>query len=233
MTELDVITRIVRCLQPLPLPHSALVIIVREIPERPGDWSARVTTVDYQFSFNTEGDIFYLLTIEISKEHRGQGIGGCLYWCCEELARHLGAVTVAMSASGWCVVGDMADAIVGDDTCETRLAYLLRHGYEQGATRSTAQKTLLPLPHATADGPSYRYYKRAKPFFNDLAYIRVNTLTGKGEMVAKDGEAEPLQDADHVVALGQKDGEWLEIHEVQAKELVLTAIKKKRKKVGK
>lgn len=67
---------------------------------------------------NLDCDIFYLLDIELAREHRGQGHGRALYLSVEEIARRMGAYQIRQTPSGKTGTG------------ETRHDYLLRHGWK-------------------------------------------------------------------------------------------------------
>lgn len=68
----------------------------------------------------TPGVVLYLLFIQVHPDYRGKGFGHQLYQCVIELARRFGCLQVRQTPSGGC-----------PETGESRLNYLLRHGWVQ------------------------------------------------------------------------------------------------------
>jgi len=71
------------------------------------------------FDVNIIDDVFYVLGIGLTKEHRGKGHGDALYRILENIARDAGCKKIQMNPSGKTQTG------------ETRKDYLLRRGYKE------------------------------------------------------------------------------------------------------
>ncbi len=66
---------------------------------------------------NIEGDVFYLLSIRLSLDLRGSGLGSQLYGVIERIAAAAGCHRIQQTPSGWVRTG------------ETRMDYLKRRGW--------------------------------------------------------------------------------------------------------
>lgn len=74
-------------------------------------------TKETYFHTNVDGDVLYLLTIQVAEHFRGRGYGDRLYDIVEDLAVDLGCREVRQTPSGWTT------------TKETRRSYLNRRGW--------------------------------------------------------------------------------------------------------
>lgn len=69
------------------------------------------------FDVNIIDDLFYLLSIQITKENRGKGLGLKLYNILEKIAKELNCNKIVQTPSGWTKTG------------ESRESYLMRKGW--------------------------------------------------------------------------------------------------------